>query len=169
MTVFQKSRWIIHMWPSLLPIFRNWIPFRLMLTKNSTRWIDFETPGTNLKIVTQRSECKYGPHFLQFLKFCVPLREKCPYSELFWSAFSRIRTRITPNNDTFYAVLQFWSILINKGKDCLVSNIYQKFLAKLLQPKIMARKLFWLLQMFTLWKKDFQNLGTEELYGRRRK
>ena len=55
------------------------------------------------------------------------LREKCPYSELFWSAFSRIRTeygeilriqsecgkmwtRITPNTDTFYAV-----ILTKKG------------------------------------------------------
>ena len=36
------------------------------------------------------------------------LREKCPYSELFWSVFSRIpkmRTRITPNTDTFYAVI----------------------------------------------------------------
>ena len=43
------------------------------------------------------------------------VREKCPYSELFWSAFSRvqtkygeilkIRTRITPNTDSFYAVL----------------------------------------------------------------
>ena len=56
------------------------------------------------------------------------LREKCPYSKLFWSAFSHIRTeygeilrispysvrmqenagkmrtRITPNTDTFYAV-----------------------------------------------------------------
>ena len=52
------------------------------------------------------------------------LCEKCPYSELFWPAFSRIRTeyveilpslriqsecekiwtRITPNTDTFYAV-----------------------------------------------------------------
>ena len=36
---------------------------------------------------------------------------KCPYSELFWSVFSRIRneygkirTRITPNTDTFYVV-----------------------------------------------------------------
>ena len=28
----------------------------------------------------------------------------CPYSGLFWSAFSRIRTRITPKTDTFYAV-----------------------------------------------------------------
>ena len=47
------------------------------------------------------------------------LREKCLYSELFWSAFSRVpfslslriqsecgkmQTRITPNTDTFYAV-----------------------------------------------------------------
>ena len=37
------------------------------------------------------------------------LREKCPYSELFWSAFYRIRTRITPNTDTFYAV----NVLVN--------------------------------------------------------
>ena len=43
------------------------------------------------------------------------LRKKCPYSELFWSVFSRvilvsifpgkIRTRITPNTDAFQAVL----------------------------------------------------------------
>ena len=46
-----------------------------------------------------------------------PLRKKYPYLELFWSAFSRIRTeygeilecgkmrtRITPNTDTFHAV-----------------------------------------------------------------
>ena len=49
-----------------------------------------------------------------------PLRKKCPHSELFWSAFSRIRTeyrdvgcqtgcgkmwtRIIPNTDTFQAV-----------------------------------------------------------------
>ena len=37
------------------------------------------------------------------------LREKCPYSELFWSAFSqsecaKMRARIPPNADTFYAV-----------------------------------------------------------------
>ena len=37
-----------------------------------------------------------------------PLREKCPYSELFWSTFSPIRTRITPNTDTFYAVHPAW-------------------------------------------------------------
>ena len=50
-----------------------------------------------------------------------PLRRKCPYSELFWSAFSRIwteysvslriqlesgkiLTRITPNMNTFHAM-----------------------------------------------------------------
>ena len=51
------------------------------------------------------------------------MSEKCPYSELFWSAFSRIRTecgglslriqsecgkmrtRITSNMDTFHAVI----------------------------------------------------------------
>ena len=40
------------------------------------------------------------------------LRKKCSYPELFWSAFSRIqteygkmRTRTTPNTDTFYAVI----------------------------------------------------------------
>ena len=53
------------------------------------------------------------------------MRKKCPYSELFWSAFSRIwtrygvslriqsecgkmQTRITPNTDTFY-VYGTWS------------------------------------------------------------
>ena len=34
-----------------------------------------------------------------------PLRKKCPYSELFWSTFSRIRTRITLNMDTFHVVI----------------------------------------------------------------
>ena len=38
-------------------------------------------------------------------KLTTSLLEKCPYSELFWSSFSSIRTRITPNKDTFYAVL----------------------------------------------------------------
>ena len=36
------------------------------------------------------------------------LREKCPYSELFWSVFSpnakKIHTRKTSNTDTFHAV-----------------------------------------------------------------
>ena len=40
---------------------------------------------------------------------CSTLREKCQYSELFWSAFScirteygKMRTKITPNTDSFY-------------------------------------------------------------------
>ena len=51
----------------------------------------------------------------------VTLRKKCPYSELFWSVFSRIRTeygeirkmrtRITPNTNTFHAVLVLGKIL----------------------------------------------------------
>ena len=32
------------------------------------------------------------------------LCKKCPYLELFWTVISRIRTRITPNTDTFRAV-----------------------------------------------------------------
>ena len=41
----------------------------------------------------------------------ITLRKKCPYFELLWSVFSRIqteygemRTKITPNTDTFHAV-----------------------------------------------------------------
>ena len=33
------------------------------------------------------------------------LRKMCPYSELLWSAFSHIRTRITPDTDIFHAVV----------------------------------------------------------------
>ena len=32
------------------------------------------------------------------------LREKCPYSELFWSESGKKRARKTPNTDTFYTV-----------------------------------------------------------------
>ena len=69
--------------------------------------------------------CQEQP-VLSHNKFLVTntLREKCPYSKLLWSAFSRIRTengeirsiqsecgkmrtRITPKIDTFYAVILF--------------------------------------------------------------
>ena len=47
----------------------------------------------------------------QIQKLNWTLHEKFPYSELFWSVFSRIqsdcgkmRTRITPNMETFYAM-----------------------------------------------------------------
>ena len=63
-----------------------------------------------------------------FCLLCISLRKKCPYSELFWLVFfphfpvfpafttylpysvqlgenaGKMRTRITPNTDTFYAV-----------------------------------------------------------------
>ena len=46
------------------------------------------------------------------LDWSYPLREMCPYSEFFWSVFSRIqfecgeiRTRKTPNTDTFHVVI----------------------------------------------------------------
>ena len=52
--------------------------------------------------------------------FQVTLREKCPYSELVWPAFSCIRTeygkmwtRITPNTDTFYAVFITLYVIIS--------------------------------------------------------
>ena len=46
---------------------------------------------------------------LQFTDLCTSLRKKWPYLELFWSKFGKIRTRITPNTDTFHAVcLEFW-------------------------------------------------------------
>ena len=65
------------------------------------------------------------------------LGEKCPYSELFWSAFSRIwteygeesfriqskcrkmRTGITPNTDTFYAVV--YTALVTFNENAVIS------------------------------------------------
>ena len=38
------------------------------------------------------------------LDYSLSLREKCPYSELFWSGCGIMRTRITSNTDTFHAV-----------------------------------------------------------------
>ena len=49
--------------------------------------------------------------FLEIQIECTSLREKCPYSEIFWPVFSRIqfqckkiRTEKTSNMDTFDAV-----------------------------------------------------------------
>ena len=44
------------------------------------------------------------------------LRKMSPYSQSFWFTFSRIRTRITPNTETFHAVqviLQMFYPIIN--------------------------------------------------------
>ena len=75
-------------------------------------------------------------HWYQHLLVCLSqlqnlsLREKCPYSELFWSAFPRIRieygcrkipecwkmrTRITPNTNTFYAVFLMTVIVVKRN------------------------------------------------------
>ena len=58
-----------------------------------------------------------APVFLYYSKPCCTLREKCPYSELFWSVFfhirieygecGKIRTRITPNTGSFYTVVNY--------------------------------------------------------------
>ena len=46
-----------------------------------------------------------------FSALCSTMRERCPYSELFWSVFSRVRTTISSNTETFYAVqLYQWNI-----------------------------------------------------------
>ena len=43
---------------------------------------------------------------LESLNVTQPLREKCPYSELFWSECGKMRTRITRKTDSFYAVTE---------------------------------------------------------------
>ena len=58
------------------------------------------------------------------------LRKKCPWLELFWSVFSRIRTeygkiwtKITPNTETFHAVKSF----VKFSRSCTsfsATNIY---------------------------------------------
>ena len=50
------------------------------------------------------------------------LCEKCPYSELFWFAFSRIWTKITLNTDTFHTVYVKWdSIPISLEWHCFAA------------------------------------------------
>ena len=88
---------------------------------------------------------------------CDPLRKKCPYSDLFCSAFPSIRneygeirsispysvwmrenagkmlTRITPNMDTFYTVVVFtWETIGIKE----ILKIVQEFLALLIQSRL---------------------------------
>ena len=54
------------------------------------------------------------------------MRKKCPYSEIFWSLLSHIRTRKTRNTDTFHAVIlmyiyTFTSSFSLKPRETLVS------------------------------------------------
>ena len=52
------------------------------------------------------------------------LPKKCPYSELFWSEWGKMRTRITPNTDTFHAVGILLSAFLVLAKS--VSNVKWK-------------------------------------------
>ena len=78
-------------------------------------------------------------HCDQLFQLILSLREKCPYLELFWSAFSafglnteryfvplrirfkcrKIQTRITPNMHTFYAVYS-----IKRGTTFILPEFY---------------------------------------------
>ena len=76
------------------------------------RTIIFENIQWNLneKYLVYKTLFFHSYHFLKTLSLSretLPfrLREKCPYSEFFRSTFSRIRTRKTPNTDTFHRVL----------------------------------------------------------------
>ena len=82
----------------------------------------------------------------------IALHKKCPYSKLFWSAFSHIwteygeiqskcvkmRTRITPNTDTFHAMLISIKRLIQKGPKFKADNVripkYKNIFAKVYIP-----------------------------------
>ena len=71
---------------------------------------------TFLAIFTDYSEAFSNVNHTVLLKHLYySLREKCPYSELLWSVFSQIRTRITPNTDTFYALTMMQKTKILNG------------------------------------------------------
>ena len=57
------------------------------------------------------------------------LCKKCPYSECFWSECGKIRTRKTPNTDTFHAVLPMRAVVTQKQPpgDILLNNCGEKF------------------------------------------
>ena len=72
------------------------------------------------------------------------LSEKCSYSEFFWSVFSRIRTeyqskcrkirtRITPNTDIFYAV--FYSAIHSVSCFILLGRSFQSKYEKIRKRK----------------------------------
>ena len=73
---------------------------------NKTSDISWEILGTHKSYNQSSKRC-----LLCLIEKLASQREKCPCSDLFWSVFSRIqseygkiRTRITSNTDTFYAV-----------------------------------------------------------------
>ena len=56
----------------------------------------------------------------------LPLREKCSYSELFWSSFLThldwMRTRVTPNTDNFWPEYIMYSMTANASYFCVSEN-----------------------------------------------
>ena len=94
---------------------------RTSISRSITRWKELSSFKCRLR---DHSFVTYAK-FSKKLTFLTPsLRKKCPYSELFWSVFSRIqsnygkiRTRITLTTDTFHTVLDThtYVILVNQG------------------------------------------------------
>ena len=102
------------------------------------------------------------------------LRKRCPYSESFWSAFSRIRTeyreiqsispysvkygkirtRVTPNTDTFHALIRSYLYFSNESLTTyFFSYLLISFLSFLnLQLQVLSRfeikKTFWDFRVF---------------------
>ena len=117
--------------------FKNSVMFTPIEDKHSLddgNMISLPELQEHLKVLSENKMRKAGIFFLLAIFFIIykqfgletfTLRKKCPYSELFWSVFFRIRstmegygisfriqfecgkiqTRIIPNTDTFHAVL----------------------------------------------------------------
>ena len=43
---------------------------------------------------------------------CTPVREKCPVSELFWSEYGKMWTRVTLTTDTFWRIMENTSLCL---------------------------------------------------------
>ena len=98
------------------------------------------------------------------------LHEKCPYSELFWSAFSRIpteyweilriqsecgkmQTRITSNTDTFHTVLISWCFKYYWWRASILEYLIldQSNLVLLHSVNILTQNLFHYFFLYTLY------------------
>ena len=106
-------------WVNLKWIFR--IPHRIPLLKGQMSAIDLGKWVVGVPSLSRYAKDQTQKNAMQLDS--LTLRKKCPYSELFWSVFSRtrteeysvslriqsesgeIRTRLTSNTDTFHA---FW-------------------------------------------------------------
>ena len=70
--------------------------WRKDLVKHQKVWKYYEQDCRNFKWKSLKKQSGTSLFHLGILSFCslymLPLRKKCPYSELFWSAFSQIRT-----------------------------------------------------------------------------